>query len=246
MSALFRTIATSKSRLLVATTIVGLLVLTGCTSTLKATDAASPSAPASSSPSVAPVTPVIPSATPTPTPTKPALDTLVVSPQGIDTVLLGSPVTTEPSSTAIVAYDDDYCPVWGAVGQPGVGLWLPNYPKASDAFTVRTEGRVKDGIVTSLRVWSPKITTEAGIHIDSTLAEVKAAYPQPSYLIHAALTDVYVIDKGTGRMVIEVGRAAGGELTKADIGKVLYLGVQPRSLKVTSIANVDGTAGCGE
>jgi hypothetical protein len=244
MSALFRAISTSKSRLLVTTSIVGFLVLTtGCTSTIKARDAAAPPAPASSSPSVAPVTE---SATPTPTPTKPPLDTLVVSPQGIDTVLLGSPVATEPASTAIVAYDDDHCPVWGAVGQPGVGLWLPNYPEASDSFTVRTEGGVKNGIVTSLRVWSPEITTEAGIHIDSTLAEVKAAYPQPSNLIHAALTDIFVIDGGTGRMDIEVGRAAGGELTKDDIGKVLYLSVQPRSLKVASIANVDGTAGCGE
>jgi hypothetical protein len=90
------------------------------------------------------------------------------------------------------------------------------------------------------------VPTEAGIHIDSTLAEVKAAYPEPNYLIHAALTDVYVIDKGTGRMVIEVGRAAGGEITKADIGKVLYLGVQPTNVKVSSIANVDGVAGCGE
>ncbi|MES1170664.1 MAG: hypothetical protein ABUL47_08255 [Leifsonia sp.] len=151
-----------------------------------------------------------------------------------------------------MTYDDDHCKVWGAVGQPGVGIWLPNYPASSvatdgpNSFTVHTKGRVKNGIVTSLWVWSPKITTEAGIHIDSTLAEVKAAYPHPSYLIHAALTDIYVIDQGTGRMVIEVGRVAGGEITNADIGKVLYLGVQPSSQKVSSIANVDGVAGCGE
>lgn len=244
MAAPFITIATSRKRFLVGAVILGLIVLTGCTATPKATDAASPSAPASSAPSVTPSA--------TPTPTKPALDTLVVSPQGIDTVLLGLPVPSEPASTAIVTYHDDYCTMYGKVGQPGVGVWLPNYPKTSVltdgpySFTVHTEGRVKDGIVTSLWVSSPKIATEAGIHIDSTLAEVKAAYPRPNFLIHAALTDIYVIDKGTGRMVIEVGRVPGGEITTADIGKVLYLGVQPRSLKVTTIANVVGIAGCGE
>jgi hypothetical protein len=242
-------IARSKNRLLVGAAILGLFMLTGCTSPT-ATDAVSPSGQPSTSPSIAPVASATP--TSTPTPTKPALDTLTVSPQGIDTVLLGSPVPTESASTAIVTYDDDHCKVWGAVGQPGVGIWLPNYSTSSvvtdgpNSFTVHTKGRVKSGIVTSLWVWSPKITTESGIHIDSSLAEVKAAYPHPSFLIHAALTDIYVIDKGTGRMVIEVGRSAGGEITAADIGKVLYLGVQPTSLKVSSIANVDGVAGCGE
>ena len=244
MAAPFSTIATRRKRYVVGAVILGLIALTGCTATPKPTDATPPSGPAPSAPSVAP--------TPTPTPTKPALETLTISPQGIDTVLLGLPVPTEPASTAIVTYDDDYCTMWGAVGQPGVGIWLPNYPKTSVltdgpySFTVHTKGRVKEGIVTSLWAWSPKIATEAGIHVDSTVAEVKAAYPQPSYLIHAQLTDIYVIDKGTGRMVIEVGREAGGELTDADIGKVLYLGVQPRNLKVSSIANVDGVAGCGE
>jgi hypothetical protein len=239
--------ATSTNRLLVGAAVLVLFILTGCTATPTATDTASPPASASASPSIAPVTP-----TPTPTPTKPSLDTLTVSPQGIGTVLVGSPVPAEPASTAIVAYDPDYCPMWGSVGQPGLGMWLPNYSKTSVpldgpySFTLHTKGRVKNGVVTDLWVWSPNIKTEAGIHIDSTLAEVKAAYPQPSYLVHADLTDIYVIDKGTGRMVIEVGRAVGGELTKADIGKVLYLGVQPKSLKVRSIANVEGTAGCGE
>jgi hypothetical protein len=217
-----------------------------------------PTPTSTQSPSIAPTPSVTPSATaspvrPTPTPTEPGLDELVVSPEGINNVLVGAPVPREPASIAIVTYHDDYCPVWGSVGQPGVGLWLPNYPSTGvatdglESFTVHTSGRLKDGIVSNLWVWSPRIKTDMGIHIGSTLAEVEAAYPQPSYLIHAALTDIYVIDKGTGRMVIEVGREAGGiDITKDDIGKVLYLGVQPKSVKVSSIANLDGTAGCGE
>jgi hypothetical protein len=101
-------------------------------------------------------------------------------------------------------------------------------------------------VVTELRAWSSQISTATGIHAGSTVAEVKAAYPQPNYVLHNKLTDLYVIDHGTGRMIIEVEGADGGDLTKATIGKVLWISVQSRSLKATSIANIDGTAGCGE
>ena len=228
-----------------ALALVVLLALTGCAGSPTATPTVSP-APPSSQPTLEPS----PSATPTPTQT--ALDDLIVTPQGIETVTIGSPVPSEPAATAVVSYDDDRCTVFGAVGEPFVGLWTPNYPATDEytdgpgAFTVRTQGAVEDGAVTRIWVWSPKITTETGIHMGSTREEVEAAYPDPSYLVHEYATDIYVIDEGAGRMVIEVVREAAGGVTEADIDKVYMLGVQPKSEKVVSFANVNGTAGCGE
>jgi len=222
------------------------LALAGCA----ATPGAAPSAPPSEQPSLAPS----PSATPTPipVPTQTALDELIVSPLGIDTILISEPVPTEPASTAIVTYDDDKCTYFGKVGEPFVGLWLPNYAESAEstdglgAFTVRTKGGVKNGAVTMLWVWSPKIKTETGIHRGSSREEVEAAYPNPTHLIHDFVTDIYVIDEGKGRMVIEVVREAGGQLTEADVDTVYMLGVQPSNVKAVSAANVSGTGGCGE
>ena len=128
----------------------------------------------------------IPTVTPTPTsspiPTKPALSELVVGPDGIGPLVVGqAPPVTDPDLDVLV-YDPDGCQ-WAIddgtlpAGQGWEGIWFPNYPfddlNGPGPFGVE----VSDGLVRYLRPYSSELQTSRGIHVESTVDQLLAAYP---------------------------------------------------------------------
>ena len=123
------------------------------------------------------------SATPTPTPTatvsapatKPALSTLVLSPEGLGPIVIGQAIESLPPDLAVAVFDDTFCD-FGDSGDHGG--WKPNYDLTSDghwAFLPEGAATASDP-VTNLTVQSTEIRTASGIGIGSTVAEVKNAY----------------------------------------------------------------------
>jgi hypothetical protein len=224
-------------------------LLAGCTPT---TGTTAPTTPRTSP--VEPSTPSTVAPEPSTTPsdpaasTKPTLAELVVGPEGIGPVKIGSPIAAEPKSTAVVYYKPDFCLLNGKVGEPNVGQWLANYPKQKlryggpGPFDVYTNRGDKTGSVLSIRLWSSTIATATGVRVGDTEAQVKAAYPHPTFVLPGNNTRMYVIDKAPGRMIIEVATTKS-YWEPREIGTVLWILVQPVTLKARSIAGTD--SGCG-
>jgi len=146
------------------------------------------------------------SATPTPDPSKPTVDELVLSADGLGPLRVGEePPATDPEVDVIV-FDEDYCAdevASGAITDPG--KWIPNYPsEAGEYGNFPFNVDVVDGILERLYVVDPIIRTEGGIGIGSTVDELLAAHPDAK-LTRTELIDLYVITGETGQLVFEAG-----------------------------------------
>jgi len=232
-------------------------VLAGCTPAATVTEpTSSPSSSASPAPTSAP--------TQTPAPTasasaaKPALADLVVSPDGIGPLHIGEPVPDVPRARAVAVWDATKCDRAGQaseVGDPAVGGWTANYPKVRvgtvtvRGFSVYTVGDVEGGDIHSLWVSSPKIATAESIALGSTLAELKAAYPDPDYVITSnRYVNLYVLDGTVGRMTIEVAKKNNTTLWSSNqIGTVRVIHLQPKTQAAFAASgDSDGLGLCSE
>lgn len=112
----------------------------------------------------------------------PSLSELVVSPEGLGSLVIGqAPPTADPTSDILV-YDPQAC-AWAAEENPHfsrdtVAMWVANYnddghPGESDPFGVD----ITDGAVSIISINSEEIATARGIHRGMTRDELLAAYP---------------------------------------------------------------------
>jgi hypothetical protein len=178
----------------VAVAVVAGVLLSGC-----APDDADSRAPIAAPPTVT-ATP-----TATPEPTKPALDQLVVSPEGLGSVVIGkAPVVADPTLDIIVL-DPDYCQEFVDDGRlDEAAKWIANYePALSGTSFEPFSVLVENGVVETIAVGSSEILTAEGVGLGSSRADVLAAYPDAE-LITAFASDMYVIDGEYGQVVIEV------------------------------------------
>lgn len=179
------------SRVLVGV-VAGSLLLSGCAGE-KPAEIAEPAPIVTESPS--------PTPTPTPEPTKPALDELVLTTEGLGYLVIGQPVPSIDASLAIVEYDPAYCE-----SQPGA--WRPTYPTTADQremFNVQTDAEIESGSVSTIAVYQNGVVTAQGIHVGSTSDEVLAAYSSFDYEEQMDVNFVqYGINGSAGRLLIGV------------------------------------------
>jgi hypothetical protein len=194
------------------------------------------------------------SATPTPAATRPQLVDLVLSTKGLGPLHLGAPVPSTPAPLAIVAWDPAMCvsSETGIVaGAPNAGAWATTFPDAvgpisedrQAPFILTTVGATRTGNVNLVWVWTVGIHTASGINVGSTLAEVNTAYPTFSRTIHGVLSDVYVMDAGTGSLSFEVSKQdsddSGNYWPDDQVGKVLWMGATLPGAAIGPIAASD-------
>lgn len=174
----------------------------------------------------------------------PLLSDLVLSPDGLGPLLIGSPVPeVADATTALVVWNQDRC--------AGDGEWAANYPSGpvmggTDApFSFASSSRTAE--IDLLFVWSHAITTSTGVGVGSTASEVRAAYPGSSSPIPASTSDLYVVEGTTGTLVLEVAtRVVSGETTwdEAAIGSVVYAFVLSNKFAPQSVTTMQGGAHC--
>ncbi|MDO9395906.1 MAG: hypothetical protein Q7T71_05135 [Herbiconiux sp.] len=191
-----------------------LIVLTasGCVGTTDPAPSPGPTAPtvtAGPATATVPATPLAtstpdPAASATPTPDAgPAYDpadpaTWTIDFTGIGPVILGRPLGELPT---VVPFSTDSC-------RPGVYLW-PEIGLVASGSATDEAGPVTLALV-STRDDGPTPSTEAGIHIGSTIAELQAAYPELAsqarfddslqYSITDGTTFIHFVDYGSGTL----------------------------------------------
>jgi len=184
----------SRIRGLSVVAIVGLsaLLLTGCDQSGNA----GPTAP--------------PTETPTPTetaaapdPSKPDLEDLTLSTEGLGDLKLGLKPPTDNPGVNLATFDATACK---AEGLPGI--WTATYPDIDEGngpqapFAIQLSGDA----ITRIDVNTAQIYTDTGIHIGSSLDEVLGVYSGgPDQVVnHADVSDVYVIKGTNGQLQFEV------------------------------------------
>jgi len=186
-------------------------VLAGC--------AGAPEVLPSSSPSPTPTVTVSPSAPPQPT--KPAIDELVITPEGLGPLRVGqAPPVTDPA-VDILVFDPDACN-FVLEGETEVypmedyGLWISNYGVDPATNTAGPFGvYVRDGIVDTIGIYSDQIETAAGAHLGMTRTELLAAYPTGLVLETENFgLDTYRLVGSTGDLIFTLWeREPGAEFT---------------------------------
>jgi hypothetical protein len=167
------------------------LMLTGCEPQVEAPPAPEPSSTPTET------------ATSAPDPSKPLLEELTLSTEGLGELSFGSAPPTGNPAVNLLTFDNEAC---ASEGLPGI--WVATYPDIDDGFGLVAPfaAQVEDGGVTRIDIHSTEIYTDTGIHIGSSLDAVLGVYPGgPDMVInHADVSDVYVIKGTKGQLQFEV------------------------------------------
>jgi hypothetical protein len=151
------------------------------------------------------------SPTPTPTPTveplvKPAIDELVISPEGLGAIGIGRAYTTVDPATDLLSWDDTFC---GFADDPNfAGMEYPNWKNTYStdlAVPFLTEVTYDNGTPESpiirITTFSSDIRTEGGNGIGSTVADLTSEFGDT--LIASAPSEYYpyVVAGRAGKLV---------------------------------------------
>lgn len=132
----------------------------------------------------------------------PALEDLVISFEGLGPLRFVDPLPTSPGPADVVRWDEQAC-----AGTEVPGRWVDAYQTPAGTARPFTVWVFEDH-VTRINVRTPGPHTTQGIEIWSTLAELRAAYPDIALLSTAqdsgAEVDAWAIQDGEGTVVFEV------------------------------------------
>jgi len=151
-----------------------------------------------------------PSETPTPTetaaapdPSKPDLEDITLSTEGLGELKIGLTPPSDNPGTNLVSFDANACE---AEGLPGI--YTATYPNVDEGFGPEAPFAIQltGDAITRIDVNTAQIYTDTGIHIGSSLDEVLGVYSGgPDEVVnHADVSDVYVIKGTNGQLQFEV------------------------------------------
>ena len=182
-----------------------------------------------------------PTPTPSPTPTAaPALADLVLTADGMGTLVFGEAPSADPVLQMIVE-DPAACAEFAPAGSPEATRWRPiaAYLVADQTFGVSVSG----GTLERIDLFDSSIPTDGGVRIGDTSAAVLSGHPD-AMVVPSDLTDIYV-DAGThGSLQIEVAKAEGsGYWPAADIGRVVFIHAVVTSYGTFTVVASENIAG---
>jgi hypothetical protein len=179
----------------------------------------------------------------------------VVTVEGVGELHVGSLVPTEPDALALVLYNATHCSDLGlgaGPGTPGAGAWMPTYPDGPTTLGTQQPFDVgpsasRDSAIAAVDVWSPVLHTITGIHVGSTIAQVRAAYGSAVTVNHASNSDVYVLPGTHSKLLFETANYDASDPTNwtaAQVNTVVWMRVVPTAETQLHIANTDGSGPC--
>jgi hypothetical protein len=149
-------------------------------------------------------------ATPTPTPTedaaptgKPSLGELVLSPEGLGPIVIGSPIPAAAADVAVALWDPTFCD-WDDPASDHGG-WKPNYPmtpvNGNFPFYPESGGTTPDAPILWIAVISDEIHTAEGLGVGSTIAAVQAQYGAALQVVPTPNATAYVVQGVHGELI---------------------------------------------
>ncbi|MEO5921210.1 MAG: hypothetical protein ABIQ01_08715 [Pseudolysinimonas sp.] len=205
---------------------------------LTACDPAGPATSPSPHPSASSASPT-PTPTPTPT-TAPALADLVLTANGMGTLVFGEAPSADPAQQ-MIAEDPAACAEFAPAGTPEATRWRPiaAYLAAGETFGVS----VAAGTLERIDLFCPSIPTDGGIRIGATLSDLVTAHPGAA-LVAGSLTDIYVVTGTHGTLQIEVARTdSTGYWPAGDIGHVVFIHAVETGYGTFSVVASENIAG---
>ena len=142
--------------------------------------------------------------TPTPEPTRPTLEQLELTTEGLGELVVGQPVPAISEDLAIVRWEAGYCESGKPDGTPYAGAWVPNYPEVFPFVLDSTTDGLAGGDLTMIHVAVAGIPTSEGITVGATRAELEAAYGTFDDEVSGDWIDLYVLTGTTGQLTFEV------------------------------------------
>ena len=166
----------------------------------------------------------------TPSPTRPALAALVVTPDSVGDIAIDAPV---PASSRMATFDPAACVSNDSgvkPGDPDAGAWVANYPldaNIREPFDIIVLPQTETAKVDMIWVWGSQLQTAAGIHVGSSASSVAAAYPHPDTVRHGKVSDVDVLNGTVGTLAIEIAHsdAKAKRYWGSQAGTVLWMSV---------------------
>jgi hypothetical protein len=197
------------------------------------------------------------SGSPTPTPSAseaphaPDVSELVITPNGMGTLVIGEAPSTDPELKMLeidaAACSDERTGFGAGVapGDPEAIRWVPvaeyTTPDGYPHWTVS----VIDGLLDRIDLHDNSIPTDQGVRIGDSRAAVLAAYPGGT-LVDETITDVLVVPGEHGVLHIEIAKEGSADLAGywgAQLDTVVYIRAVDLAGGVFTVAASDNVAG---
>jgi hypothetical protein len=184
--------------------------------------------------------------TPAPDPAPPRLEELVLTTEGLGTLVFGSVADADPA-TRMIYLDPDACAFDGgpAPGDPEAANWVPIEAYGTGETRVFGVNAHLDGTVDRVDLYDGTIPTDRGLHIGDSRADALAAYPDAE-ISHEWATDVLVIHGTAGDIHIEIAHDTGdavGYWQPEQVDRVLFVRGVVSGQPTYSVAGSDNIAG---